>query len=52
MSQKNLVHKHFRMHQAMKISDAKAAVDKTRDELKNLRAWQESTSSEQTRGDQ
>ena len=38
----NLVRKSLPIPQAMKMPDAKAAVAKGRDKLKNLRAWQES----------
>ena len=38
----NLVHKPIPLPQAMKISDAKAAVDKEWDKLKNIPSWQES----------
>ena len=34
------MHKFFPMHQAMKIPDAKAAVDKEWEKLEKLPAWQ------------
>ena len=36
----NLVHKFMPMHQAMQILDAEAAVDKEREKLEKLPAWQ------------
>ena len=36
----NLVHKFMPMHQAMHILDAEAAVDKEREKLEKLPAWQ------------
>ena len=41
----------FHVPQAMKILDAKAAVDKEWDKLKNVPVWQESKVKKQTRGD-
>ena len=38
----HVVHKHSPLHQALKIPDAKAAVDKSWNKLKNTPAWQES----------
>ena len=40
LSHDNLVHKFIRMHQAMKIPDAKAAVDKEWEKPENLPTWQ------------
>ena len=40
LSQHNLVHKFISMLQAMKIADAKAAVDKELEKLEKLPAWQ------------
>ena len=42
MNHYNLMRKPIPIHQAMKILDAKAAVDKKWDKLKNLPAWRES----------
>ena len=39
LSHDNLVHKPIPMHQAMETPDAKAAVDKEWEKLKNLQAW-------------
>ena len=36
----NLVHKFMPIHQAMQIPDVKAAVDKEREKLEKLPAWQ------------
>ena len=39
MTQYNLVHKFFLLPQAMKIPDAKAAVDKERKKLETIPGW-------------
>ena len=40
MTHYNLVHKFIPMHQAMKIRDAKATVDKEWKKLQTIPAWQ------------